>query len=189
MKKTSLLILLMLSSLWAEEKTATFGGGCFWCMEAAFQPLPGVINAESGYMGGTAARANYHDVSQGTSGHYEVVQVKYDSNLISYKELLQVFWKNIDPTDKYGQFSDKGKQYKTVIFYQNTQERDAAVQSKETLETSAKFDIPIATDIKPANEFYRAEEYHQDYFKKNSLHYQLYKKGSGREDYIKKTWK
>jgi len=189
MKKIISMFLLLTALLGAEEKVATFGGGCFWCMEAAFQPLKGVKSAESGYMGGEPSRANYTDVSHGNSGHYEVVQVKYDSDIISYKKLLDVFWKNIDPTDKQGQFADKGAQYRTVIFYHDTKEKEEAVLSKNTLDASAKFDGPVVTEIKPAKEFFRAEEYHQDYFKKNSLHYQLYKKGSGREDYINKTWK
>jgi len=188
-KKIIFISLLLLSTLWAEDKTATFGGGCFWCMEAAFQPLKGVKSVVSGYMGAEASTANYQAVSTGKSGHYEVVQIVYDPDLISYKELLDVFWKNIDPTDKEGQFADKGQQYKTVIFYHNETDKEMAVLSRETLNASSKFKNSIVTKIKPAKEFFRAEEYHQDYFKKNSLRYQLYKKGSGREDYINKTWK
>ena len=176
-------------SLWAEEKTATFGGGCFWCMEAAFQPLKGVLSVESGYMGGTASTANYAAVSKGNSGHYEVVQVRYETEIISYKELLDVFWRNIDPTDPTGQFADKGKQYETIIFYQDDVEKELAKASKKALDESGKFSKGIVTKIEPAKAFFPAEEYHQDYFKKNSLHYQLYKRGSGRTGYLKKTWK
>jgi len=187
--KKIIYISLLMSTLGAEEKLATFGGGCFWCMEAAFQPLKGVESAESGHMVGKPSAANYKDVSRGNSGHYEVVQVKYDSEIISFKELLEIFWKNIDPTDQQGQFADKGAQYRTVIFYKDTKEKEEAILSKNRLDASGKFDSPIATKIKPVKEFFRAQEYHQDYFKKNALHYQLYKRGSGREDYINKTWK
>jgi len=189
MKKIIIMFLLMASVLLAEERTATFGGGCFWCMEAAFQPVKGVVSAESGYMGGEAHTATYKVVSQGKSGHYEVVQVHYNPELISYAQLLDIFWKNIDPTDKEGQFADKGQQYQTVIFYQNKEEKELAIKSKELLNRSGKFEKTIATRIYPAKEFYPAEAYHQDYFKKNSLHYKMYKKGSGREDYIRRTWK
>lgn len=189
MKKIFIICLILLGSLWAEEKRATFGGGCFWCIEAAFQPVKGVLSAESGYMGGESSTANYTDVSQGKSGHYEVVQVRYDSEIISYKELLDIFWKNIDPTDPSGQFADKGKQYESIIFYQNDTEKKYAEASKKALDDSGKFSQSIVTKIEPAKKFFPAEEYHQDYFKKNSLHYQLYKRGSGRAGYIKKTWK
>jgi peptide methionine sulfoxide reductase msrA/msrB len=128
-------------------------------------------------------------VSRGNSGHYEVVRVHYDDAKISYNQLLDVFWKNIDPTDERGQFADKGKQYETVIFYTNREQKTLAKSSKKALEDSKKFSKKIATKIKAAKEFFKAENYHQDYFKKNALRYQLYKKGSGREDYIKKTWK
>lgn len=189
MTKISIIFLMLLASLWAEEKTATFGGGCFWCIEAAFQPVKGVLDAESGYMGGEASTANYTAVSQGNSGHYEVVQVRYDTEIISYKELLDIFWKNIDPTDPFGQFADKGKQYESIIFYQDNAEKELALRSKKALDDSGKFSKSIVTKIERAKEFFPAEEYHQDYFKKNSLHYQLYKRGSGRSGYIEKTWK
>ncbi len=184
-----ILVLLVTISLHGQEKIAVFGGGCFWCIEAAFQPLKGVLSAESGYMGADVSSANYEDVSKGTSGHFEVVQIKYDSTVISYEELLRVFWKNIDPTDSGGQFADRGAQYKTVIFYYDESQRRIAQASKERLDTSKIFSEDIVTQIKPASEFYPAEEYHQDYFKKNSLHYQMYKRGSGREAYIKKQSK
>lgn len=182
-------LLLFMGITMAQEQTATFGGGCFWCMEAAFQPLKGVQEVDSGYMGGNPLEANYQEVSTGRSGHYEVVRVHYNSKIITYEELLEVFWKNIDPTDERGQFADKGKQYQTVIFYTNREQKVLAKASKQELEDSGKFDKKIATKIKAAKEFFKAESYHQDYFKKNALRYQLYKKGSGREDYINKTWK
>ena len=158
-------------------------------MEAAFQPLKGVISADSGYMGGEANSANYQEVSGGKSSHYEVVQIRYDDTVISYTQLLKVFWENIDPTDNEGQFYDKGKQYKTVIFYQNTEEKEWALSSKEELKKSGRFKEEIATQIEEVKEFFKAESYHQDYFKKNSLRYKLYKKASGREEYLKKVWK
>ena len=189
MKKITLVFILLFTTLFAEEKMATFGGGCFWCMEAAFQPLEGVLRAESGYMGGEAHSANYDKVSSGKSSHYEVVQVRYDSNVISYKQLLDVFWRNIDPLDENGQFYDKGNQYKTVIFYQNQLEKELALASKAALNKSGRFSKEIVTEIKPSKEFFKAEVYHQDYFKKNSLRYKMYKKASGREEYLKKVWK
>ena len=189
MKKITFIFLLSLGLLQAQEKTASFGGGCFWCMEAAFQPLKGVISAESGYMGGKASTANYKAVSEGKSGHYEVVRVRYDSDIISYQDLLDTFWKNIDPVDENGQFYDRGQQYQTVIFYQNPQEKALAKASKKELSESGRFNKEIATQIRAAKEFFKAESYHQDYFKKNSLHYQMYKKSSGRDKYLDKSWK
>ena len=189
MKKIILLLALLINSLLAEDKTASFAGGCFWCMEAAFQPVKGVLSAESGYMGGEANTANYKKVSEGKSGHYEVVHVRYDDAIISYTELLDIFWKNIDPLDENGQFYDKGQQYQTVIFYQNRQEKVSAITSKQHLDSSGRFTQAIATQIKPAKEFFKAEAYHQDYFKKNSLRYKMYKNSSGREKYLEKTWK
>ncbi|PHR55759.1 MAG: peptide-methionine (S)-S-oxide reductase [Arcobacter sp.] len=189
MKKIILMLVLLISTLVAQEKTANFAGGCFWCMEAAFQPVKGVISAESGYMGAEAKTANYKEVSSGRSGHYEVVQVRYDSSIISYKELLDIFWRNIDPVDEKGQFYDRGQQYETVIFYQNKEEKALAESSKDGLNNSGRFSKPIATQIKPAKEFFKAESYHQDYFKKNSLRYKMYKNASGREKYLEKAWK
>jgi methionine-S-sulfoxide reductase len=189
MKKIFIIFLIITGSLYAQERTAIFGGGCFWCIEAAFQPLKGVLSAVSGYMGGEASTANYTDVSKGNSGHYEVVQVRYDTKIISYKELLDIFWKNIDPTDPAGQFADKGKQYESIIYYQNNSEKVYALASKKALDDSGRFSSSIVTKIEAVKVFYPAEAYHQDYFKKNSLHYQLYKIGSGRAGYIEKTWK
>jgi len=189
MKNIVLLLILAISTLMAQEKTASFGGGCFWCMEAAFEPVKGVLSAESGYMGGEANTANYKEVSQGRSGHYEVVQVRYNPLVISYKDLLDIFWRNIDPVDEEGQFHDKGQQYQTVIFYQNRQEKALAQDSKKALNASGRFRKAVATQIKPAKEFFKAESYHQDYFKKNSLRYKMYKNASGREKYLENSWK
>jgi len=189
MKKITLLMILFLNTLIAQEKIANFAGGCFWCMEAAFQPVKGVISAESGYMGGEEKTANYKEVSGGRSGHYEVVQVRYEDSIISYTQLLDIFWKNIDPTNEKGQFYDKGQQYQTVIFYNTKEENFLAKSSKEVLNNSKRFSKPIATQIKPAKKFFKAEVYHQDYFEKNTLRYEMYKKGSGREKYLEKVWK
>ena len=146
---------------------ATFAGGCFWCMEAAFKLQPGVVSAVSGYTGGQTENPTYEAVTSGTTGHYEAVEVTYDPSKISYERLLEVFWHNIDPTDVYGQFADKGTQYKTAIFYHNETQRLLAAQAKKDLADSGRFDKPIATAILPAAKFYAAEEYHQDYLQKN----------------------
>lgn len=169
-------------------KKAIFAGGCFWCIEAAFEELDGVIEAISGYIGGDKENPTYEEVSSGTTGHYEAVQVIYDPSKISYEELLDYFWKHMDPTDVKGQFVDKGSQYRTAIFYLNETQKKLAEESKERLEKSGKFDKPIATKILPASEFYKAEEYHQDYYKKKPIQYQRYKRGSGREEKLKAIW-
>lgn len=170
------------------KEESTFAGGCFWCMEAAFQELNGVIDVISGYSGGGEENPTYEEVSSGKTGHLEAVRVIYDSSKISYEELLDVFWRQIDPTDFGGQFADRGNQYKTAIFYHNDEQNKTAKKSKKELEESKKFDKPIVTEILPVSTFYKAEEYHQDYYKKRILQYNIYKKGSGREDFIKETW-
>lgn len=169
-------------------ETATFAGGCFWCIEAAFKELNGVVDAVSGYTGGQRKNPTYGEVSSGNTGHYEAVQVTYNPSVISYEQLFDFFWKNIDPTDKSGQFADKGAQYKTAIFYHTEEQKKTAEKSKEALEKSGKFKDKTATVILPASEFYKAEDYHQDYYKKNPLRYSLYKKGSGREKKLEKMW-
>jgi len=167
---------------------ATFAGGCFWCIEAAFQELPGVIDAVNGYTGGTTKNPTYEEVSLEKTGHLEAVEITYDPSKISYKELLDHFWKHIDPTDQEGQFTDKGSQYKTAIFYHNQEQKKIAQDSKTQLEQSKTFDKPIATQVLPAAEFYKAEEYHQDYFKKSAERYEQYKKGSGRKERLQRLW-
>ncbi|MDD5455251.1 MAG: peptide-methionine (S)-S-oxide reductase MsrA [Candidatus Ratteibacteria bacterium] len=167
---------------------ATFAGGCFWCMEPAFELKEGVIDVQAGYMGGTRKNPTYEEVSSGKTGHREVVQITYDPSKISYSQLLDVFWQQINPTDLEGQFSDKGSQYKTAIFYHNEEQKRLAEKSKDQLQKTGKFDKPIVTDIIPATAFYKAEEYHQDYYKKNPERYDLYKKGSGRESFLEKIW-
>ncbi|MCB2213196.1 peptide-methionine (S)-S-oxide reductase MsrA [bacterium] len=168
---------------------ATFAGGCFWCMEPPFQQLDGVIDVVAGFTGGSEKDPSYMDVVNGRTGHRESAQVTYDPSVVSYEKLLYTYWRNIDPTDKYGQFADRGDHYKTAIFYHNEEQKRLAEESKRELEKSGKFDDPIVTEVLPVTEFYKAEDYHQDYYKKNPLHYNAYKKGSGREGYIKRTWK
>lgn len=170
------------------EKTATFAGGCFWCMEPPFEKIDGVKSVVSGYTGGSLEDPTYAQVSSGASGHIEAIQITYDPAKVTYKQLLDVFWRNIDPTQENGQFADHGSQYRTVIFYQNDQEKKIAQESKKALGDSGKFDKPIATELMVTVEFYPAEEYHQDYYKKNPTHYQTYSYFSGRKPFIKKVW-
>jgi peptide methionine sulfoxide reductase msrA/msrB len=167
---------------------ATFAGGCFWCMESVFENIPGVIEVVSGYTGGHTENPTYEEVCSGKTGHFEAVQVTYDPEKVTYEELLEVFWKNIDPTDPGGQFVDRGPQYRTAIFYHSESQRIAAEHSKVALERSGRFEKPIVTEILPASTFYRAEEYHQDYYKKCPLRYELYHSHSGREEFRKKYW-
>jgi len=172
------------------EKTmkATFAGGCFWCMQPPFEQLKGVISVKAGYTGGHTENPTYEDVCTGTTGHAEAVQFTYDPAQISYKELLDVFWRNIDPTSENAQFADHGTQYRSAIFYHDDEQRRLAESSKEELANSGKFKKPIVTQIVPAAKFYEAEDYHQHYANKNPLHYKAYKYGSGRETFIEKTW-
>ena len=171
-----------------EIEIAIFAGGCFWCMEAAFEEVNGVIEAVSGYTGGNKENPTYGEVCKGDTGHYEAVKLTYDPKKVSYSELLDIFWKQIDPTDDKGQFADKGSQYRTAIFYHNEEQKKAAVKSKEKLEKSGKFEKPIATEIKKATKFYKAEEHHQNYYKTCSVRYNVYKKLSGREGFLKGIW-
>lgn len=175
-----------------EEKSqiqlATFAGGCFWCMVAPFEKMPGVIKIVSGYTGGCTDNPTYQEVCAGGTGHYEAVQVTYDSTVMSYDKLLEIFWLQIDPTDTGGQFHDRGKSYQTAIFYHSEEQKQSAEQSKKALAESGRFTKPIATEILPAATFYLAEEYHQDYHKKNPGHYRMYRTGSGREAFIKSNW-
>jgi peptide methionine sulfoxide reductase msrA/msrB len=172
----------------AKREVAIFGGGCFWCMEPPFEQQDGVIEVVAGYSGGTTENPDYKMVSSGQTDHYESVRVTFDPERVSYRELLDIFWRQIDPTDDGGQFADRGKHYRTAIFYDSEEQRRAAEESKKDLGASGIFTDPIVTNILPATEFYPAEEYHQDYYLKNVLHYNAYKKGSGRADFIKKKW-
>ena len=171
-----------------DYKKATFAGGCFWCTEAAFQELDGVIDAVSGYTGGVKKNPAYEEVSKGNTGHLEAVEIIYDPKIISYEELLKLYFRTIDPTDDKGQFHDKGSQYKTAIFYHDEEQKEIANKTIEDIEKSKRFDKPIVTKILKSVPFYKAEEYHQDYYKKRTLSYQIYKKASGREKYKKETW-
>lgn len=177
------------SSAQDTSKTAIFAGGCFWCMEPPFEVLDGVIEVSSGYTGGEKRLPSYEEVSSGKTGHYEAVEIVYDPSKISYWKLLEVFWSQIDPTDSEGQFADKGSQYKTAIFYLDQKQNKLAEKSKEALSKSGRFDKPIATKILPFKSFFPAEQYHQDYYKKNPEAYNTYKILSGRAKFIKENKK
>lgn len=168
---------------------ATFAGGCFWCMEPPFEQLDGVLEVTSGYSGGEVENPTYEQVISGKTGHLETVQILYNPEKISYEELLEVFWRNIDPTDVYGQFVDRGSQYGTAVFYHDREQKELAEASKEKLGQSGKFDQPIVTEIRPFKNFYPAEDYHQNYYKTNSGRYNFYKMASGREKFLEKKWK
>jgi peptide methionine sulfoxide reductase msrA/msrB len=167
---------------------ATFAGGCFWCMEHPFEQLDGVIEVIAGYTGGHKENPTYEEVCSGSTGHTEAVQITFDSKKISYQELLDVFWRQIDPTDAGGSFVDRGSQYRTAVFYHSEEQKRLAEKSRGELERSGRFDRPIATEIVKFSRFWKAEEYHQDYFKKNSLKYNMYRKGSGRDRTLEKIW-
>ena len=169
-------------------KTAIFAGGCFWCVEADFEKVPGVVEAISGYTGGQRPNPTYKEVSAGGTGHAEAVQVIYDPQKVSYSQLLDVFWRHVDPTDSGGQFVDRGSQYRSAIFYHDEEQKRLAQASKAALEKSGRFSRPIATEITMLTTFYRAEDYHQDYYQKNGLRYKFYRSGSGRDQFLKKTW-
>jgi peptide methionine sulfoxide reductase msrA/msrB len=171
-----------------ETRVATFAGGCFWCMESPFEKIDGVLGVTAGYTGGEGENPTYQEVSRGTTGHMEAVQVWYDPSKVTYAAILDTFWRQIDPTDAGGQFADRGSQYLTAILYHDEEQRQIAEESKRELELSGRFDKPIATRILPAGPFYPAEEYHQDYYLKNPVHYESYRRGSGREGYIEKVW-
>ncbi|MBA3670708.1 MAG: peptide-methionine (S)-S-oxide reductase MsrA [Gemmatimonadaceae bacterium] len=168
--------------------TAVFGGGCFWCMEPPFDHLAGVLSTTSGYSGGTVLNPTYKQVSSGGTGHLEVVRVIYDPARVSYARLLDVFWHNIDPLTANRQFCDAGDQYRSAIFVQNAAQRAAAVASKTTIERSGHFNRPIVTEIAARAPFYAAEEYHQDYYKKNPIRYKFYRGRCGRDDRLKELW-
>lgn len=167
---------------------ATFAGGCFWCVEADFEKVNGVVEAISGYTGGRTDNPSYEEVSSGKTGHVEAVQIIYDPAKVSYEELLDFFWKHIDPTDPGGQFVDRGEQYRSIIFYHDEGQKAEAEKSKRELESSGRYDKPIVTEIVPFSKFYRAEEYHQGYYKKNPVRYKYYRFMSGRDQFITKIW-
>jgi peptide methionine sulfoxide reductase msrA/msrB len=171
-----------------KTEIATFAGGCFWCTESDFEKLPGVVKVVSGYAGGQKENPTYQEVSSGTTGHVEAVQVYYDPSKVTYAELLDYFWRHIDPTDAGGQFVDRGSQYRSVIFYQNDEQKRLAEESKDKLIKSGIFDKPIVTEIIKFTNFYAAEDYHQDYYKKNPLRYKYYRWASGRDQFLEKAW-
>jgi peptide methionine sulfoxide reductase msrA/msrB len=168
--------------------TATFAGGCFWCMEPPFEKLTGVISVHSGYAGGEEENPSYKDVASGKTSHREAVRVTYDPTQISYLDLVYVFWRNIDPTDDGGQFADRGFQYTTAIFYHTSEQKMIAEHAKARLDQSGALDESVVTPVIEASSFYKAEEYHQDYYKKNADHYKRYRVGSGREGYLERVW-
>lgn len=167
---------------------ATFAGGCFWCMEQPFDVLPGVVSTTSGYIGGTKVDPTYEEVSRGTTGHTEAVQVVYDPRKITYEKLLEVFWRNIDPITPNAQFCDHGSQYRSGIFTHDEEQFRLAKDSRARIERTKTFREPIVTEITPAKTFYRAEEYHQDYYKKNPLRYKYYRSQCGRDARLEQLW-
>ena len=168
-------------------RSAVFAGGCFWCTESDFEKIDGVVEAVSGYTGGMMANPTYEQVSAGGTGHVEAVKVVYDPERITYAQLLDVFWRHVDPTDGGGQFVDRGSQYRSVIFYADEASADWPKRLKKKLAESGRFDKPIVTDILPLGEFYPAEEYHQDYYKKNPIRYHWYRSGSGRDQFLERS--
>lgn len=169
-------------------KSAVFAGGCFWCTESDFEKVDGVVEVISGYTGGHQQDPTYREVSAGTTGHAEAVRVTYDPGKVSYKTLLKIFWRHVDPTDLDGQFADRGSQYRTAIFYSDDNQKQLAEASKKTLDRSGRFDRPVVTEIVKLETFYPAESDHQDYYKKNPIRYKLYRHGSGRDQFLKKVW-
>jgi peptide methionine sulfoxide reductase msrA/msrB len=169
-------------------KVATLAGGCFWCTESDLEKLPGVEKVISGYTGGAKENPTYEEVSAGETGHVEAIQVYYDPARVSYEQILDAFWRHIDPTDPGGQFVDRGAQYRSLIFYHDEEQRRIAEASKAALNQSGRFARPVVTEIQPFTKFYPAEDYHQDYYKKNPLRYQYYRQGSGRDNFLKQAW-
>ncbi|HXX54098.1 MAG TPA: peptide-methionine (S)-S-oxide reductase MsrA [Thermodesulfovibrionales bacterium] len=180
----------MMSSLSdaADLDRATFAGGCFWCMVPPFEKLEGVTRVVSGYTGGYKDNPTYEEVSSGKTGHVEAVEVTFDPSKVTYEKLLQVFWRQIDPTDPGGQFVDRGSQYRSVIFYHTIGQKAMAERSRDDLQKSGRFKKPIVTEILPAGKFFPAEEYHQDYYRKNPIRYKFYRYNSGRDQFLKKVW-
>lgn len=171
-----------------QKELATFAGGCFWCMVKPFDELPGILRVVSGYTGGHKPNPTYEEVCTHTTGHTEAVQIEFDPARFPYAKLVELFWQQIDPTDPGGQFHDRGDSYRTAIFYHSDEQRKIAEESKRKLAESRRFDKPIVVPIEPAQPFYPAEEYHQDYHKKNPMHYKRYRIGSGREAFIERHW-
>jgi peptide-methionine (S)-S-oxide reductase len=201
-RRTALSVLtlaILLVGAWSVQSTshaaadatlgkAYFAGGCFWCMEEAFEKVEGVLSATSGYMGGRVANPTYEEVSAGRTGHAESVEVVYDPSKVSYQKLLDAFWHNVDPVTPNAQFCDHGSQYRSAIFFQTDEEKRASDTSKHAIEQSKRFTEPIVTQIVPASQFYPAEEYHQDFYKKNPLRYKIYKYNCGRAQRLEALW-
>ncbi|WP_319371041.1 peptide-methionine (S)-S-oxide reductase MsrA [uncultured Ilyobacter sp.] len=187
MNKVVLFLIISIFSF-ATEKEAYFAGGCFWCMEPPFEKLPGVVSVISGYSGGHIENPSYKEVSSGKTGHRETVKISYEDSIISYPELLEVFWRQIDPTDPGGQFVDRGFQYSSAVYYVNEKQKSQALESLRSLENSKKFEKKIVTEIVEFKNFYPAEEYHQDYYKKNKLRYKYYRYHSGRDRFLNSIW-
>ena len=201
-RRTALSVLtlaILLVGAWSVQSTshaaadatlgkAYFAGGCFWCMEEAFEKVEGVLSATSGYMGGRVANPTYEEVSVGRTGHAESVEVVYDPSKVSYQKLLDAFWHNVDPVTPNAQFCDHGSQYRSAIFFQTDEEERASDTSKHAIEQSKRFTEPIVTQIVPASQFYPAEEYHQDFYKKNPVRYKFYKYSCGRAQRLEELW-
>lgn len=170
-------------------QTAIFAGGCFWCMEHPFEIIDGVIDVVSGYTGGDESDPTYQEVASGETDHLEAVRVVFDPSKVSYESLLDIYWRQVDPTDSRGQFVDRGTQYNTAIFYQNDLQQNIAEQSRKKLDDSGRYEKPIVTEIRKAGEFYDAEAFHQDYHKTNPLRYKYYRQSSGRDRYLERIWK
>ncbi|MDQ3003115.1 MAG: peptide-methionine (R)-S-oxide reductase MsrB [Fibrobacterota bacterium] len=167
---------------------ATFAGGCFWCMEPPFEKIPGVSAVISGYSGGNEVNPTYEDVGGGKTGHTEVVDIAYDPSKVSFATLVEIFWRSMNPTDAGGQFADRGSQYRPALFYRNAEQKRVIEESKAKLAASGKFNKPIVVEVTAFKSFYAAEEYHQDFYKKDPGHYKAYSKGSGRQGFLNKTW-
>lgn len=172
----------------SEYKKAVFAGGCFWCMVEPFDSLPGIQSVISGFTGGHVENPTYNEVVRGGTGHTEAVEITYDPDKISYEELVEIYWRQTDPTDAAGQFADRGDSYRPVIYYSNEDERQIAEKSKRNLEENGPFNDPIVTSIEPIEPFYAAEDYHQDFYKMESAHYNRYSVGSGRVPFLNKHW-
>jgi peptide methionine sulfoxide reductase msrA/msrB len=193
MIKTLLILLLLLPTLGLADENrqsqrAIFAGGCFWCMEPPFEKLEGVSAVISGFTGGHLPEPTYEQVTSGGTGHIEAVEIHFDPQLVTYEQLLHIFWRQINPTDDGGQFIDRGDHYRSAIFYLNDEQRLLAEQSRDELAASGVFSKPIVTDILPTGSFYPAEEYHQDYYQKNPLRYRYYRYGSGRDKFLDQVW-
>ena len=180
---------IQLSNAQVDIRKATFAGGCFWCMEAPFDKIKGVLSTTSGYIGGNTSAPTYKSVSAGATGHTEAVQVLFDANKTSYKILLEAFWRNIDPTDNQGQFVDRGSQYRPGVFFHDQSQKALAEASKKDLDKSGRFKKKVVVEITSASTFYQAEEYHQNFYKKSPIRYKFYRFNSGRDQFLNKYWK